>query len=360
MKSQSRRRCASGLACVLLLAGSLARAAEVQIALTPAQRANAGIETVVLESIAGTPARGLSLTGRVEAAGDPDTQIVAPVAARIVEIRAAPGTPVGRGDVIVVLQGPDVAAVQRSLAETRASATAARQRLDRDRSLLAAGVISQSRMEQTESAWSTAAAQLAQAEAVLRHFTTESPSRIAARAPAAGIVTGPRHPVGDTVEAGELLAAVGTPRKLRVALAASADAARQLASGDAVTVRTRSCEVPAAIRAVGTVVDSAQTVPVEAAVDGAECLLAGEAVTAVVAPRSAAAGGWRLPARAFVRRGADTFVFVERDAAFVPVQVDSDAARTGFARAAALRQGDRVAISGTALLKGTWLSLEDG
>ena len=83
-------------------------------------------------------------------------------------------------------------------------------------------------------------------------------------------------------------------------------------------------------------------------------------MTAVIAPHSAADGGWQVPPRAFVRRGADTFVFVGRGKGFQPVQVDSVAARAGFARSPELKRGDKVAVAGTALLKGAWLAAAEG
>jgi hypothetical protein len=114
------------------------------------------------------------------------------------------------------------------------------------------------------------------------------------------------------------------------------------------------------VRAVGVAVDANQVVPVEGEIaEDDACLLPGEAVTAYVSPRSAAAGGWALPPRAFVRRGAETFIFVEREGAFDVVAVEPEAALGGYGRSPALRAGDRVAISGTALLKGAWIGISE-
>lgn len=334
-------------------------AADASIELTPMQRINAGIETVELELDNAVPARGLTLTGRVETGAGYEAAIVAPAAARVAEVLAPPGSRVRRNERILVLQGPELTALQRSLAEARAAVALAGQRRDRERQLLREGIIAASRMEQTEADWATAAAQLAQIEGMLAQFSSEAAGRLAARAPTDGRVEGPRHPVGGWVEAGQLLARIGAPHMLRIALSASIDAARQLAPGDAVTVRSRGCEAAAVVQAIGTLVDEAQVVPVEAELREREsCLLAGEAVTAVVAPRAAVSDGWPAPATAFVRRGADTFVFIERGAFFVPIKVDSEAARSGFARAPQLQRGTRIVVSGTALLKGAWLATE--
>ena len=62
-----------------------------------------------------------------------------------------------------------------------------------------------------------------------------------------------------------------------------------------------------------------------------------------------------MPAAAFVQRGNGTFVFARSANGFIPVAVDTDAARAGYVRASGLTVGTLVVVQGAALLKAEWL-----
>lgn len=353
------------LAAAAALTGLLGRSAAADAAdivkLTAAQRANAQIELLTLERAGASASSGLTITGRVEPGSGGRQVVTAPAAGRIVDLAVFPGGRVRRDAAILTLSGPDIAALQRALREARSAATAARQRLARDRALLQEGIIAPSRVEQSEAAAAVADAQLRQgSHALPGRVLGARDGEVVVRAPRDGVLAGPRLVVGERVEMGDTLAIIGAPTRLRVALSASANVARSVRPGDRATLRSRGCEAAAVVESVGVVVEANQTVPLDARILGDEsCLLPGESVTATVTPRVAAQGSWALPARAFVRRGAEVFVFVERPAGFEAVQVDAGAASAGFARAAALRQGDRVAITGSALLKGAWIGIAE-
>jgi cobalt-zinc-cadmium efflux system membrane fusion protein len=353
--------CAAALCAAAMVAPPAGAQESNAVKLTAAQRANAQIDLITLEASAASPATGLTVTGRIEPGSGGRTVLAAPAAGRIIDLAIFPGNPLARGAAILTLGGPDVAALQRSLREARASATAAEQRVVRDRGLLKEGVIAASRLELSEAAYTAAMAQLRQVTSALPGLSPGSrDGELVLKSPVAGILAGPRLAVGERVEVGDALAVIGASTRLRVALAASAEVARVLQAGDRALVRGRGCEASAVLQAVGVGVEANQTVPVDAVItDPDTCLLPGEAVTATVAPRTAAQGAWALPPRAFVRRGAETFVFVERPGGFEAIAVDAAAAKAGFARAAALRTGDRVAISGSALLKGAWIGIAE-
>ena len=346
---------------LLVFAASAATRAADLIALTPAQKANARIEIGVLGEAGTQTSTGITITGRVEPGVGGRTLLAAPAAGGIVNLAALPGTTLKRGQAILTLGGPEVAALQRSAREARATATAAEQRVRRDRLLVKEGVIAASRLEQSEADYARANAQLRQSTGALPGMDLLSrDGDLVVRAPVAGVLTGPALALGERVAMGDTLAVIGAPSQMRVALSASPTVARGLSAGDAVIVRGRSCEAKAVLRAVGVGVEVQQVVAIDALItDRDNCLLAGETVTATVAPHAAAAGSFALPPRAFVRKGAETFVFVERPKGFEPVSVDPQAARAGFARSAALRAGDRVAITGSALLKGAWIGIAE-
>ena len=347
--------------CILayLLGNSVAAEPNEIIKLTAAQRANAQIELLTLERADASAATGLTITGRVEPGPGGRQVVTASAAGRVVDLAAFPGVRVLRGAAILTLAGPDIAALQRALREARAAVTVANQRLGRDRLLVKAGVIAQSRVEQSIASAAAANAQFRQASSTLPGAASSGrEGEVVVRSPRDGVLTGPRLAIGDRVELGDTLAIVGASTRLRVALSASANVARSVRPGDRATLRSRGCEAMAVIQSVGVGVEVNQTVPIDAQIAGDEsCLLPGESVTATVSPHVAAQGAWALPPRAFVRRGADVFVFVQRAAGFEPVHVDASAATAGFARATTLRPGDRVAISGSALLKGAWIGI---
>lgn len=347
--------------CFASLATPAMAGPENLVVLTPAQRTNGRIETMTLDPATAPTSSGLTVTGRVEPGAGGRTAISAPASGRIVDVAAYPGSMVRRGAPILTLAGPEIAGLQRALREAQANETVARQRLKRDRAMLHEGVIAASRLEQTEALYLAAAAQMRQASAVLpAKGGVVRDGELPIRAPVDGVLSGAHLAVGERVEAGDMLGTIGAPRRLRVALAASAEVARAVRAGDAVTLRSRSCEERAVLESVGTGIDSNQTVPLNARISGdSGCLLPGETVTASIAPRTAAQGAWALPPRAFVRRGADSFVFVERAGRFEAVPVDPVAAKAGFAKSAVLRKGDRVAISGTSLLKGAWIGIAE-
>ena len=147
-----------------------ALAAENLVSLTAAQRANARIEVLRLDDSATTTSAGLTVTGRVAPGGAARALVTAPVAARVATLSAYPGTTVRRGDALLTLAGPEVAALQRTLRESEAAAGAAAQRLARERKLLDEGVIAASRVEQSAAANAAAQAQLRQARAALPGF----------------------------------------------------------------------------------------------------------------------------------------------------------------------------------------------
>ncbi|HPF26412.1 MAG TPA: HlyD family efflux transporter periplasmic adaptor subunit [Steroidobacteraceae bacterium] len=345
----------------LLAAATGGSPAGDRIELTPAQRANARIETIAVDASSAQAASGLTVTGRVEAGAEGRALLTAPATGRVVQLNALPGRTVKRGDVLLVLAGPEIATLQGSAREAQATTKAAEQRVTRDRMLLKEGVIASSRLEQSEAEFAAASAQRSVVIGANPGMDlTTRDGQMIVRSPIDGVLAGPRLAIGQNIAMGDSLAVLGTPQRLRVALAASAEVARQLNPGDAVTVRGRSCEATAVLRSVGTQVEANHVVTVDAMITDADtCLLPGESVTASIAPQTAAAGSFALPPRAFVRRGPETFVFVERAGGFEVVLVDPDAARAGFARSDSLNSGDRVAITGTALLKGAWLGIAD-
>jgi biotin carboxyl carrier protein len=341
------------------LTGLLATAAvpaSPRIPLGDVQRDAGGIEAVPLTASPADAQGELHLVGRVDADGRKDAVVLAPVAARVVAVQAYPGARVRRGQPLATLGGPSIAESAHTLRATEAVRRRAEAQRDRDAGLVAEGVIARNRLERSE-------ADLVQAQAEWEHARhvveagSLSEDGLLVRAPRDGVLQGPSLSPGDALEPGAVVARIGSGEGRRVLLLAPPAIARQLAVGDAVRVSTRGCAAAGQVSTVGATVDpSTQAVTVAADVPGGACVLAGEAVTATVAPVRHGDGGTALPATAFVRRAGAVYVFVEAPGGYDPVAVDAQAAAAGFARAAELRPGTRVVVRGAAVLKSAWLA----
>lgn len=302
-------------------------------------------------------ARGaLRLAGRVDADGMQDAAVLAPVAARVVAVRLAPGTRVRRGDAIVDLGGPAVAESSHGLRAVEAALQQARAQRDRDARLFADGIVARTRVERSQAEFVRAEAEWEHARHVAEAGTLAH-GLLIVRAPRDGVLQGPMLSIGEALDAGAVVARIGSGDGRRVLLNAPPGVARQLAAGDLVRVASRDCSAVGTVTSVGTSVEPAtQSVAVTSLVAGEPCLLTGEAVTASVTPRRFAADGYAVPAAAFVRHAGAVYVFVDGTSGVEPVAVDADAAGAGIARSPRLLPHSRVVVRGTAALKSAWLA----
>ena len=345
-----------GIVMLVVLLGVDAGAAESALSLTLDQVRGGDIATQPL--IAGDPAGSgrITLTGRVEMPEHGPDPVLAPASAMVVAVYAHPGDIVARGAPIVAVAGSGAVALRQALQDATTLARAAKQRADRDRLLYSDGIISLARLEQSISAAALASDQLASQRRLVGAAQFEAGGRLLLRAPRAGFISGPAFGTGENVTVGELIAYVGKPLAPLISLDAPVSVARGLRIGDQLTIRSRGCNETAALHAIGRTVDpNTQTVALHGEFDGPSCLLPGEIVTATVTPHALAKGAFAVPPAAFVRRGNATYLFVQSAQGFVPVVVDTDAARSGFALGADLHAGGQVVVRGAALLKAEWL-----
>lgn len=123
----------------VLLAGCFARAAiatEPPIELSAAQRAAIGVQVMVLDRPPEAAAGRLGFSGRIEFAGQGPQAILSPAAARVIGAYAHPGERVRRGDIVLVLTGPEIHAGRDT---AQAAADGAERRPRRDQELYEAG-----------------------------------------------------------------------------------------------------------------------------------------------------------------------------------------------------------------------------
>ncbi len=265
------------------------------------------------------PIRGrVHATGLVSPAPGGDLVVIAPEAARIVEIPRAEGDRVTQGDVLVRFEIPSSAAeVQKQVAEVqRAQAARANAKANQVRAhdLFERGIAARKDVEDGDRAVADAEAALAQAEAA-RAAANLVAARSVVRATFDGAVAKRYHNPGDLVEpvSADPVLRVIDPRRLEVVASVPlADSARiiigapahltAVAAGDP-EVGLKVLSRPAAVE-VGTA-----TIPVRLAFNAATNFPAGTPIEieieAELHPNAVL-----IPAPALVREGEEAAVFV--------------------------------------------------
>lgn len=188
--------------------------------------------TVAVEGrIASGPALSGTLTPRRQAT------VRAQVGGEVEEARVAEGEPVAAGEVLArIAQGSldDAVRSARAAAENARNALGlARREAARQRSLLAAGAVSQHDVETAEQQARSAQAGLAQARAQLAAAEVQLGNAVV-RAPFAGLVSAKQVSAGDVVQTGAALYTIVDPSLLELAATVPAEALADLRVGLAV------------------------------------------------------------------------------------------------------------------------------
>ena len=260
-------------------------------------------------------------TGLTVPAPGAELVVVAPEAARIIEIPHADGDRVRQGDVLVRFEIPTSAAeVQRQQAEvSRAQAALANAMSARTRAgeLFDRGVAARKEVEETTRALAETEAALAQARASLASAVTVA-GRAIVRATFDGVVAKRLHNAGDLVEptASDAVLRVIDLRRLEVVASvpladasrvrAGAPASLALASNDTRDVALKVLAAPAVVDA-GTA-----TIPVRLAFAAAAHIPVGTPVQVDIQAEEHS-DVVLVPAAAIVREGEETAIFVAKD-----------------------------------------------
>lgn len=363
---------------LLLLAGVLATvslaagaqgAAETIIKLDAAQQRRAGVQTV---AVGAAPAQdgatsGQQLAGTVVAAPEGTAVLSSIVGGVVRQVHVSPLQEVRANTPVVTLFSQQLVEWQRDYLQLATQATLAQRKLTRDEALFADGVIARSRLEESRAAAMQASVMASERRQALRAAGMGQPQLLRllerqAMSPALTLTAGaagtllesPLSP-GQRVEAGVPLARIAKSGALWLELQATPQLAAQLKVGDAVQVA--GCGA-ARVQALSPQLNAGnQSVLVRARMErGDGCLKLNQYVQATVAAKPA--GGMLLPASALVRRGAASYVFVQRGAGFaaVPVTAAPAGAEAMWMRGA-LPAGSQVAVRGLAAIKGAWLGL---
>ena len=356
----------------VLVAISLAVAAAARAgdpaSLSMEQARSLGVVTSALGA-----ARPAALEGLAAQVGVPNNRlyaISAPLAGLVERVAVAPGDSVRRGQALATLASPDLAEAQRGLLQAHAQERLATQSLERDRKLLAEGIVPQSRVDASLSRALEARAAVSGQRQALRLAGVDDAvvARILAGAPVAPVVTvsAPIDGVvleqsvvaGQRVEPAALLFRVARTDELTLEIRVPSERVVAIAPGDEVDVGGRA---RARVVAIGAGVSPEnQTVLVRATVTGGtQALRVGEFVQVTLRHVAGQAGeGFGVPGAAVVRAGGRAYVFVETGQGIraEPVTVISSGAAELLVTGSALRPGARIAVEGAAALKAALLA----
>lgn len=301
------------------------------------------------------------------------SHVFSPVSGRIVRITAQVGQRVKKGDVLAVLESPDIGIASADLRKAEADRIAAEHDLDRQKELLAAHATSQRDFEQAEDAFRKSKAEVERAkqkaalfraggaEGVTQTYAirAEIDGEVVSRNVTPGAEVQGQYGGGTAVE----LFTVGELDKVWVLADLYEMDVPRVKPGSKVTIRLVAFPgktFPAQVDWVsGTLDPSTRTAKVRCVLANAERMLKPEmyATLAISVDQHRALA---LPRTAILRVGDGTAVFVEKETAkdgrhvFVRVPVTIDEAEGGkwVPVQRGLDKGARVVVEGAILLQG--------
>lgn len=349
-----------------------------QIHISAAERSRSGISTAVAvnasSELAGHGgANDLALAGTVVA--PPALLAVAstPYAGVVQQVHASSLQPVRQGAALLTMHSQAWLEVQRDYLQAATQAALAEARAKREAALHADGIIAEVRLEESRSAAMLARLNADERAQALRAGGWDSKAiqnllrsraltpELVLRASRAGTLLELNADAGARLDAGMPVARISRSGPLWIELQASRTQAERLRVGEVLQVQDCGS---ARVIALGSAVSTAnQSVAVRAEQIGTDdCLKLNAYVEARMAPASKVAPaqvqGVLVPASALVRRGAETYLFVQNAAGFMATPVQAVQAGADLVRVTGkVAAGDAVAVKGLVVLKGSWAGL---
>ena len=351
------------VACCLL--GMPVHAAKVAISEQEQQALGIEVQAATRREDAGTG----SVTLRVAFSPDAEWVIKTPLPGLLHRALVQQGDRVSAGDPLVVVRSPEFVSLQRDYLRARAELQMAEAARARDARLREAGSIADRRWQETEYQYRTAQADHAalRGQLVLAGLAEQDLQRLAGeaaiapdlllRAPADAIVLDRPATLGSQLDGTEVLVRLGEPGKLVLNGVVARAAAGRLREG--ARLGLKGGETRAVVVFVSSVLDTeSQTVAVRAVPDSAAELAPGQlSEWSVLASEPALL----LPASAVVRLDNQDVVYVAVPGGFEPRPVTVRGTTGGaWVVLDGLEDGERVAVRGTAVLKGASLGLGGG
>jgi cobalt-zinc-cadmium efflux system membrane fusion protein len=323
------------------------------------------VEPVTALAEAGTG----SLTLRVAFSPDGEWAIKTPLPGILNRTFVQEGDRVQAGDPLVIVRSPEFVELQRDFLKSRAEARLAESAWQRDRKLNEAGSISERRWQETLYRHDLARAEYAGfrgqlllagfGESEIDHLGSDarlSPD-LTLRAPADAIVLERPAMLGDQLDGSELLVRLGEPDKLVLDAMLAKSAAAHLREG--ARIRLADGDAEAVIVFVSSVLDTvSQTVRVRAIPDSPAGLAPGQLTEwAVLSDQQVLL----VPSAAVVKLEGEDVVYLEVAGGFEPRPVTVRSTTGGaWVVLDGLSPRDRVAVTGTAVLKGMSMGMGGG
>lgn len=335
--------------------------------ITEAEQQLLGIEVQAVESAVGGTTGELTL--RVGFSPDGEWAIKTPFSGILHRAWVQVGDRVQESDPLMTVRSPEVVSLQRDYLKAKADLSLQESVWARDKKLSDAGSVSDRRWQETRFAHDTAKAEFSslRAQLQLAGFSPQDLQRlgrdmeitpdITLRAPADAIVLERPAMLGDHLEGTELLARLGEPDKLVLGGIVSSSGATHLREGMKIT--RQGGENLAVLVMVSNVIDpQTQTVTVRAEPIDIAGLMPGQLTRWSVLSEGSLL---TVPSSAVVKLEGQDVVYVQVNAGFEPRVIDVRSTGSGaWIVLSGLGAGDRVAISGTAVLKGMSLGMGGG
>lgn len=315
---------------------------------------------------------GMGYAAKVVLPPSQEQVVSAPVGGVVDQLLVSEQQSVKAGQPLLRLNSPQYGEMQLKLLEAASRSRLSQKTLEREKQLLAEGIIPERRVQEADAAAQDDLARLRQAQAALRLAGIDAATiqRIATggalqdgvtvRSKAGGLVLGVEVKPGQRVQEADALMRLASMQQLWLDISIPADRRPDALSKSAV-IRVAGRDAQAVPLSVAAMVSDSQTVTLRARVTrGAERLRPGEVVQALV-PFAANAAGWALPLQAVARQDDQAYVFVRTEKGFVarPVTVVSSAGQS-VQVTGDLKPGQEVTASSVIALKAAWQGKSGG
>jgi len=291
------------------------------------------------------------------------SRVSAPVAGRIVRLDRQIGDVVSAGDVLGILDAPDLGAAITDRAKAQADERRKEQALARARELFEGGVLPRKELEAAQADFAQAQAETARASLRLGNLNPGGArlegERLLLRAPLAGIVTERRANPGMEArpDLADPLFVVSDLSRLQVAIDLPESALPKVTPGQPVSVEVDAYpgrSFRGRVERIAPVVDPAlRRVQVRASLDNGNGLLRPEMYARVTLLPNEDHNAVRVPNGALVTEGLQHYVFVERSPGVLErrrVQLAQQDREYSYV-AEGLARNERVVSSGALLLQ---------
>jgi membrane fusion protein, heavy metal efflux system len=341
-----------------------------KVAETPKSRVSGETVSLAPESAAllqttavtNAPPEHPTLPGRLAWDEDHTVRVLTPFAGRVGDILVKVGDPVTPGQPLATLLSPDFGAAQAEARKAQTALTLAQRTLARVNDLAEHGVAARKDVEQAESDFATAKAEVERTTARLKlagDGRETIDQRFSLKSPIGGVVVERNINPGQELrpdQPGLPLFVVTNPEHLWVTLDAAEQDAAPVKPGVTLTLRAQELPgetFPAVLEQVADFVDPVtRTIKLRGKVDNRDRRLKGEMYVTAELPMPAG-DGLAAPASAVYLMGDQQFVFVQtaKDS-FIRQPVTADLTSSGLAVIhQGVKAGDRLVTDGALVLE---------